>query len=473
MDAHSRTPRMSSRSQSRASFSCSECGHIALKWVGRCPECQSWGSLAETAAPPPALRRTAAAGVSAAAQRLADVPIDITRARPSGIDELDRVLGGGLVPGAVVLLAGEPGVGKSTLLLAAASSWAARGYGKVLIVSGEETAGQVRMRAERLGALHDDVYLAAENDLGAVLTHIVEVDPQLLIVDSVQTISDAAIEGTIGGVSQVKAVAAALTATAKTRGMSCFLVGHVTKDGAVAGPRVLEHLVDVVLHFEGDRSSLLRMVRGVKNRFGPADEVGCFTMTEGGIESVADPSGLFLSDRAGGIAGTCATITMQGRRALPVEIQTLVGPAAGGASRTVSGLDTARVSLVLAVAARWGGISLANSEVLAATVGGVRVTEPAIDLPLAMAAWSSARDIALPASLVAIGELGLSGELRPIPGIAQRLAEAARLGFTTAIVPRGEIGRIPEGLVVHQAGDLLDALRGLGAGVQGVVPLGS
>lgn len=461
------------KTSSRTTFRCSECDHTALKWVGRCPACHSWGSLAEQSAGPPALRRVAATGVTNAAQRLRDVPVDISSVKPSNLPELDRVLGGGLVAGGVILLAGEPGVGKSTLLLAAAGSWASTGHGRVLIVTGEETAPQVRMRAERLGALHEDVFLAAETDLGAILQQIADVDPTLLIVDSVQTISDTSVEGATGGVSQVRAVSAALTVTAKQRGISCFLVGHVTKDGSVAGPRVLEHLVDVVLYFEGDRNSLLRMVRGVKNRFGPSDEVGCFTMTDSGIESVSDPSGLFLTDRQVSISGTCATITMQGRRPLPVEIQTLIGPASGGGSRTVSGLDAARVALVLAVTARWGGVSLVQSEVLAATVGGVRISEPAADLALAMAAWSSARDIPLPPALVAIGELGLSGELRPVPALGARLAEAARLGFTRAVVPRGDLGRIPDGIDVWQVANLTDALRSLGTGVSGVVPLGS
>ena len=389
--------------------------------------------------------------------------------------ELDRVLGGGLVPGGVVLLAGEPGVGKSTLLLSAAQQWAGQGHGPALIVTGEETAGQVGLRARRLGAIHPDIYLAAETDLSAVIAHIEAVRPSLLVVDSIQTMSDATTDGGVGGVNQVKAVAAALTAIAKQRDIACVLVGHVTKDGSVAGPRVLEHLVDVVLHFEGDRHSALRMVRGVKNRFGPADEVGCFAMTESGITSLADPSGLFLSTRARPVPGTCATVTVQGRRALPVEIQTLVGHTGSAESRrTVSGLDSSRVAMVLAVLQRWGGVKLAGQDVLAATVGGARTTEPASDLAIAMAVWSSVRDIPLPSGLVVVGELGLAADVRPVPGLARRLAEAARLGFDHAIVPIAG-GRLdaaapgasaptapPAGMKVSPVGDLGGALRSLG-----------
>ncbi len=445
-----------------SSFRCSDCGHVAARWAGRCPQCQAWGTLTESAAVPVALRRVAAVAPAGPAQRLRDVDARAVVARPSGVPELDRVLGGGLVPGGVVLLAGEPGVGKSTLLLAAAQAWAAAGHGRALIVTGEETAAQVRLRAGRLGALHPDLYLAAETELSAVLAQVDRVQPRLLIVDSVQTIADGAVDGATGGVTQVRAVAAALTATAKQRDIACVLVGHVTKDGSVAGPRVLEHLVDVVLHFEGDRHSALRLVRGVKNRFGPADEVGCFAMTEAGIESMTDPSGLFLSARRPDVPGTCTTVMVQGRRAMPVEIQALAGPPGGGGHRTVSGLDAARVSMVLAVVQRWAGLSAAGRDVLAATVGGARSTEPATDLALAMAVWSAVRDIPLPGTLVAIGELGLAGEVRPVPGLAQRLAEAARLGFDHAIVPPGEHGDPPRGMRISQAADLTAAMRALG-----------
>ena len=456
---------MSSTTGSRrphSSYRCSDCGHIAPKWAGRCPQCQAWGTLTDQSFGPVALRRAGTTPPAGPAVRLRDVDARPVAPRPSGVGELDRVLGGGLVPGGVVLLAGEPGVGKSTLLLAAAQSWAAAGHGRALIVTGEETAAQVRLRAGRLGAVHDDLYLAAETELSAVLSHVETVRPTLLIVDSVQTIADGTVDGATGGVAQVRAVAAELTAVAKQGDIACVLIGHVTKDGSVAGPRVLEHLVDVVLYFEGDRHSALRMVRGVKNRFGPADEVGCFTMTESGIESMTDPSGLFLSARRPGIPGTCTTVIMQGRRALPVEIQTLVGPTGGSAHRTVSGLDAARVSMTLAVVQRWAGLSVAGRDVLAATVGGARSTEPAVDLALAMAIWSAVRDIPLPTSLVVLGELGLSGDVRPVPGVGRRLAEASRLGFDHAIVPPGDHGEPPARMRVSVVDDLSAAMRALG-----------
>ncbi|MBM9466297.1 DNA repair protein RadA [Nakamurella leprariae] len=448
----------------RTPFRCTECGFNAAKWLGRCPECQAWGTLAETAAGPAPLRRLTPAMVTTPAVPIAEVPAGAVRARPSGLTELDRVLGGGLVPGGVVLLAGEPGVGKSTLLLSAAHAWAAGGQGRVLIVSGEESAAQIRMRADRMQSLHPELYLAAESDLGAVLGQIEAVRPALVVLDSVQTIASGEIEGSAGGVAQVRAVAAALTAAAKEHHFACVLIGHVTKDGAIAGPRVLEHLVDVVLQFEGDRHSSLRLIRGVKNRFGPSDEVGCFQMVADGIVGLADPSGVFLSGRRDPVPGTCATVAMQGRRPLPVEIQALVADAGGEhGRRTASGLDAARMTMVMAVLQRWGGVALANREVLAATVGGVRVTEPGVDLALAMALWSSARDIALPPGLVVLGELGLSAEVRPPPALSRRLVEARRLGFDHAIVPAGgEAGTAPQGLRVDRVTDLGQAFRSLG-----------
>jgi DNA repair protein RadA/Sms len=458
-------PDRSTRSvkETKQAYRCTECGHEAAKWQGRCPECQAWGTLTEAAAARPTLRRMSAGPVSTPARRIEEVSANQVSPQASGVAELDRVLGGGLTPGAVVLLAGEPGVGKSTLLLAAAKEWAGRGQGPVLIVSGEESAAQVRLRADRMGALHRDIYLAAESDLAAVLGQVDEVAPRLLIIDSVQTIASGEVEGSAGGVSQVRAVAAALSAVAKERNISCVLVGHVTKDGSIAGPRVLEHLVDVVLHFEGDRHSTLRTVRGVKNRYGPADEVGCFQMVPGGIVGLADPSGLFLSSRGTPVPGSCATVALQGRRAVPAELQTLITPATGEVSRrTVSGLDAARAAMVIAVLQRWGGVALAGKDVLVATVGGAKMMEPAADLPLALAIWSSVRDIPLAPSLTVIGELGLAAEVRPISGVSRRLAEAARLGFDHAVVPAGSAADRPPGMRVDEAANLGDAFRSLG-----------
>jgi len=341
----------------------------------------------------------------------------------------------------VVLLAGEPGVGKSTLLLEVAHKFAVGGS-RALIITGEESTAQVRLRAERVEAVHPQLFLAAENDLGAVLTHLDDVRPGLLVVDSVQTISTDAVEGGAGGVPQIRAVAAALIAAAKERGIATVLVGHVTKDGAIAGPRVLEHLVDVVLHFEGDRHSSLRLVRATKNRFGAADEVGCFEMGERGIVGLADPSGLFLSDRATAVPGACVTITMEGRRALGTEIQALVNRCMGGGNprRAVSDLDGGRVAMLLAVLTRHCRLPLSDLEVYVATVGGITTAEPAADLGIALALTSAVRDLPIPSTVCAIGEVSLSGDVRRVSGLGRRLAEAARLGFTTALVPSGHAG---------------------------------
>jgi DNA repair protein RadA/Sms len=375
------------------------------------------------------------------------VPIGLVDAaaaktRPTGLDELDRVLGGGLVPGAVVLLAGEPGVGKSTLLLEAGALAAASG--RVLYVTGEESAAQVRLRADRIGAVSDSLYLAAETDFAAVLGHVQAVEPALLIVDSVQAISAAGVEGVPGGVTQVREITAALTALAKQRTLTTVLVGHVTKDGSIAGPRTLEHLVDVVLHFDGDPRGQLRMVRAVKNRFGPTDEFGCFELGEDGLTGLPDPSGLFLSERHDPVPGTCVTVTLEGRRPLLAEVQALVceSPSELPPRRVVSGLDSARVSMMLAVLQRRVNVQIGRKDVFAASVGGVRLTEPSVDLAAGLAVASAVADISVPPDLVAIGEVGLAGEIRRVTGVPRRIAEAERLGFRRAIIPAGS-GPVP------------------------------
>jgi DNA repair protein RadA/Sms len=451
------------KTRDRPAYRCAECGHTPPRWVGRCPECQAWGSVAEVGAAPVGLRPLTAAvtagAVTTPARPIAEIDVEAARARPTGVGELDRVLGGGLVPGAVLLLAGEPGVGKSTLLLEVAKHYAAGGT--ALVVTGEESAAQVRLRAERTDALHPRLYLAAETDLAALLGHVETVDPGLLVVDSVQTIASPAAEGSAGGVTQVRAVAAALIAAAKSRHMATVLVGHVTKDGAIAGPRVLEHLVDVVLQFEGERHSTLRLVRATKNRFGPADEVGCFELTDGGIAGLPDPSGLFLSRRTEPVPGTCVTVTVEGRRPLLAEVQALVARSTlATPRRAVSGLDAARVAMVLAVLERRGRVRLGADDVFSATVGGVRVTEPAADLALALAVASAARDAPIPPATVVLGEVGLSGEVRRVGGVGRRLAEAARLGFTAALVPP-DPGPLPAGMRVTEVADLGAALRAL------------
>jgi DNA repair protein RadA/Sms len=444
----------------RPAHRCTECGYASAKWVGRCPECQAWGTIQEAGTAGPSLRAVAAGPVTAPARPIAQVELAGARAVPTGIGEFDRVLGGGLVPGAVLLVAGEPGVGKSTLLLEVAHRVAASN-GPALVVSGEESAGQVRLRAERIGALHERLYLAAETELSAVLSHVEQVQPTLLVLDSVQTIRSPG-DGTDGGATQVRAVASALTAVAKSRGMTTILVGHVTKDGAIAGPRTLEHLVDVVVSFDGERHSTLRLVRATKNRFGPADEIGCFEIGDSGVVGVPDPSALFVSRRSAPVPGSCVTVTMEGSRPLLGEVQALVASSSGGGSprRAVSGLDGQRVAMVNAVVERRGGVKLADADVFAASVGGVRIADPAADLALALAIASASRDRALPAGMIALGEVGLSGEIRRVGGTGRRLAEAARQGYTVAFVPE-DAGPPPAGMRLVEVPDLASAFQRL------------
>lgn len=447
----------------RPGYRCADCGHEVGKWVGRCPGCQAWGTVEEAGPTRPALSKLTVGAPATAARPIGDVDLDSARAVPTGIAELDRVLGGGVVPGAVMLLAGDPGVGKSTLLLEVAHRWAAKeAGGPSLYITGEESAGQVRLRAERTGSVHQRLFLAAESDLSTVLGHVDAVRPGLLIVDSVQTVQSPEAEGSPGGVTQVRAVTTALVALAKERGLPVVLVGHVTKDGAVAGPRVLEHLVDVVLHFEGDRHSTLRMLRGVKNRFGPADEVGCFEQRDDGVAEVTDPSGLFVNRQDTQVSGTAVTVMVEGKRPLLAEVQALVTATNMAIPRrAVSGLDAARVSMMLGVLDKRGGITTGDQEVYAATVGGMKVTEPAADLAVALAIASSRLNIALPPNVVVVGEVGLAGEIRRINGVGRRLAEAQRLGFDRALVPP-DSGPLPPGVratVVHNIMSLLDGLK--------------
>lgn len=445
----------------RPGYVCLECGWTAAKWVGRCGECQAWGSVVEDAGPTAGPRTVAVAPPRGPARAITEIDVEAARARPTGVGELDRVLGGGLVPGAVVLVAGEPGVGKSTLLLDVARRVAEAGR-PVLYVTGEESAGQVRLRAERIGALTPHLLLAAETDLGAVLGHLESSDPALLVLDSVQTVASAQVEGAPGGVAQVREVTAALIAAVKERGIPALLVGHVTKDGSVAGPRTLEHLVDVVCQVEGDRHSRLRLIRATKNRYGATDEVGCFDLTDSGVVELPDPSGLFLSTTAQAVPGTCVTVTLEGRRPLAAEIQALVAPTMlSNPRRTTSGLDSSRLAMVLAVLQRRGGVPLADKDVYASTVGGARVVEPAADLALALAVTGSAHDAPVLPGLVAFGEVGLAGEVRAVVGLRRRLAEARRLGFRVAVVPEGTLAEAPapDGLTVLEAQDVRDALR--------------
>lgn len=437
---------MAKAKTAKAAYRCSECGWQTSKWVGRCGECQTWGTVTEAASATPA-RVVSAGPVSSPARPIGQVDVRSAKTRPTGLDELDRVLGGGIVPGAVLLLAGEPGIGKSTLLLEVAAlastpSGDAAGSegGNVLYVTGEESAEQVRLRADRVGAITDRLYLAAETELSAILGHIESVDPGLLVVDSIQTIGTSEADGAPGGVTQVREVAANLIRVAKERGMTVVLVGHVTKEGSIAGPRLLEHLVDVVLYFEGDRHSRLRMIRAMKNRYGPTDELGCFDLSEVGIVGLPDPSGLFLTRREEAVPGTCVTVTLEGRRPLVAEVQSLVAKSHLPAPRrATSGLDTSRVAMVLAVLAQRCKISMHEQDVYVSTVGGVRLAETSVDLALGLAVAGSTVEQALSTSLIALGEVGLAGEVRIVPGVQRRLAEAARLGFKYAVIPRGSL----------------------------------
>jgi len=452
--------------KARSQYRCSECHHVAAKWVGRCPDCGTWGTVDEVAmlAAVSGSPLRQAITPSSPAVPISSIDPDQTRHFHTGVGELDRVLGGGLVPGSVTLLAGDPGVGKSTLLLEVAHRWAQAGR-RALYLSGEESAGQIRMRAERTGCTHDEVYLAAESDLQMALGHIEAVQPGLVVVDSVQTMSTTEADGVTGGVTQVRAVTTTLTQyarlAAKTSGVAMILVGHVTKDGAIAGPRSLEHLVCVVLHVERDRASSLRMVRGIKNRFGAADEVGCFLLHDNGIEGVADPSGLFRDQRPKPVSGTAVTVTLDGKRPMLGEVQALVSESsASNPRRATSGIDSSRAAMILAVLEKRAKLPLGRSDVYLSTVGGMRLNDPSSDLALATAIASAAADVPMPVDAVFIGEVGLAGDIRRVSGTDRRLAEAARLGFRSAMVPPG-VTDAPTGLRISTIEDIGRLLHGV------------
>lgn len=423
----------------KSTFTCTDCGWTTPKWVGRCGDCQAWDTMQEGKAgggrglgTVRQIKPVAIVG-SSAAKPITDVSTERVAAWSTQVGEFDRVLGGGLVPGAVVLLSGEPGVGKSTLLLEVAANTAKSGK-TVLYVSGEESVGQIRLRAERTGAMSDNLFIASETDLSTVLGQIDAVAPELLVVDSVQTIAAAEIDGAAGMPSQIREVAANLIRVAKERALPVILVGHVTKDGNIAGPRALEHLVDVVCHFEGDRQTSLRFVRSMKNRFGPTDEVGCFEMTGEGINEVPDPSGMFLSRGDAPVSGTCVTVTVEGKRPLIAEVQALVVKSSTPQPRRVTnGVDSARVAMLLAVLERRAGLRLSDMDVYVSTVGGVKLTEPASDLAIALAIASAVQDKPIAHNLVAFGEISLAGEIRKVSNGKVRASEANRLGFVRSV----------------------------------------
>lgn len=420
-------------------FTCSDCGWSTPKWVGRCGECQAWDTMQEGKAggnrglgTVRSIKPVAIVG-SSAAKPITQISTDNVASWSTQVGEFDRVLGGGLVPGAVVLLSGEPGVGKSTLLLEVAAKAAQSGK-KVLYVSGEESVGQIRLRAERTNSMSENLFIASETDLSTVLGQIDAVQPQLLVVDSVQTVAAAEIDGAAGMPSQIREVAANLIRVAKERSLPVILVGHVTKDGNIAGPRALEHLVDVVCHFEGDRQTSLRFVRSMKNRYGPTDEVGCFEMTGEGINEVPDPSGMFLSRGDAPVSGTCVTVTVEGKRPLIAEVQALVVKSSSPQPRRVTnGVDSARVAMLLAVLERRAGLRVGDMDVYVSTVGGVKLTEPASDLAIALAIASAVQDKPIAHNLVAFGEISLAGEIRKVSNGKIRASEANRLGFVRSV----------------------------------------
>lgn len=436
----------------RSVYVCNACGAQQPRWLGRCPGCGAWETLVEEPVasgpepPPPADLLGPASPAGAAAGRavpLREVDADAAPRIPSGVPELDRVLGGGLVPGSVVLLGGEPGIGKSTLCLQLATrvERAGREGGGVLYVTGEESLEQVRLRAERLGPLPPDLLALSETRVEALAGPWRDAAPRVVLVDSIQTMRTDRVESAPGSVAQVRESAALLAATAKAHGTALVLVGHVTKEGTLAGPRLLEHLVDVVLTFEGDRGHPFRLLRATKNRYGSTQEVGVFTMGDKGLLEVENPSELFLAERRPGAPGSCIVPVMEGTRPMLLEVQALVAPAGyGTARRTCIGIDDARVALLLAVLDRRTDVDLLSCDVYVNVTGGVRVAEPAADLGVALALASSRLDLPLPADAAACGEVGLGGEVRRVGRIDQRLREAARLGFGRVLVPAGAAG---------------------------------
>ncbi|HBU15498.1 MAG: DNA repair protein RadA [Rhodobacteraceae bacterium GWE1_64_9] len=435
-----------------ATFTCSACGAAYTKWAGKCDACGAWNSIVEEA-PLGAGPKPTSKGRTIPLTDLATEEAPPPRAS-SGIGELDRVLGGGLVPASAILVGGDPGIGKSTLLLQAAASFARRGL-KCMYISGEEAAAQVRMRAQRLGLTESPVILGTDTNLRDILTTLDAERPGLAIIDSIQTMWLDNVESAPGSVSQVRASAHELVSFAKRRGVAVVIVGHVTKEGAIAGPRVLEHMVDTVLYFEGERGHQFRILRAVKNRFGPADEIGVFEMTGDGLAEVLNPSALFLSDRESASPGSAVFAGIEGTRPVLTEIQALVAPSnLGTPRRTVVGLDSGRLSTILAVLEARCGIPFTGLDVFLNVAGGMRVSEPAADLAVAAALLSAREDVAIPPDMVLFGEISLSGALRPVGQTENRLKEAAKLGFSQAVLPSRSKAGQSEGMRLRQMPDL-------------------
>ena len=415
-------------------YVCTECGGQSPKWQGQCPHCGTWNTLVETIAAPAPARFASVAGTRSSITPLASVTPRASARVATGLEEFDRVLGGGLVPGGVILLGGDPGIGKSTLLLQAGAALGAAH--RTLYVTGEESAEQIALRAQRLALVNAPIELLAEVQLEAIVAAINAASPEIVVIDSIQTVYTEALASAPGSVAQVRECAAQLTRLAKQRGIVVIFVGHVTKEGAIAGPRVLEHIVDTVLYFEGDPHSSFRLVRAIKNRFGAANELGVFAMTERGLKGVSNPSALFLSQHAEGVAGSAVVATLEGSRPLLVEVQALVDPVQGAMARRLAvGLDPQRLALLLAVLHRHGGVETAGFDVFVNAMGGVRIAEPAADLAVTLAVYSSLKNRPLPKKALIFGEIGLAGEVRPVQRGQERIREAAKLGFETFVIP--------------------------------------
>lgn len=447
----------------RSKYVCQQCGHESPGYYGRCPDCGTWGSMVETVVAPPARGtvRSSTSGAGSAAVRLRDVAsADVSR-RPVPMREFSRVLGGGAVPGALVLVGGDPGIGKSTLLLQCAAG-IAQGASPVLYVTGEESAQQVRLRADRLGLNSDELYVLAETRIDSILSQAEQINPVVLVIDSIQTVYVDDITSAAGSVSQVRECTARLMAYAKPRDVTAFIVGHVTKEGAIAGPRVLEHMVDAVLYLEGERFQQYRILRAVKNRFGSTDEVGVFEMVEQGMREVHNPSEAFLQERSQNAAGSTVIVTIEGTRPILVEVQGLTTTAAyGNARRSANGFDLNRLQMLTAVLSKRVGLSLGDQDIYVNVVGGLRAVEPAADLGIALAIASSYKEQRIDNRLAVVGEIGLSGELRSVSQLERRMSEASKLGFKRILVPatlgRG-MARPPEGIEVSRASTLSEAI---------------
>jgi len=449
--------------KSKTVYTCTECGASNPKWQGQCPGCGEWNTLVETVAEKPGGHRFESLAPAARLQTLSEIEAREAERLPTGIGEFDRALGGGLVAGGVVLIGGDPGIGKSTLLLQALSLISQRH--KALYVSGEESGEQVALRARRLALDSQKLQLLAEINLEKILSALQAEKPQVAVIDSIQTLWSDQLSSAPGSVAQVRECAAQLTRLAKQSGITIILVGHVTKEGALAGPRVLEHIVDTVLYFEGDTHSSFRLVRAFKNRFGAVNELGVFAMTDRGLKGVNNPSALFLSQHGQEVPGSCVMVTQEGTRPLLVEIQALVDPAHGNPRRLTVGLDAQRLAMLLAVLHRHAGIVCFDQDVFVNAVGGVRITEPAADLAVLLAIVSSLRNKALPEKLIVFGEVGLAGEIRPAPRGQERLKEAAKLGFTRALIPEANLPRQAisglEVIAVRRVEDAVERMRQL------------